>query len=174
MLRILRDEDQNALSADATEFRESDPSRYPIINLARSVSRGRSSLTTGQTFRSGASVSAVEAAITAHVTHGNGVHRPMRSASPILQSQQPARGSYESPSPDDDDSDEVSFWGGSPRPSERLRSPSSQRNNYSVGASDVGTASSDDNDETSDNQDDNMSGGTGSEESDELDLVGHV
>lgn len=169
MLRILRipepDSTTNENAVDAQLVSHS--STHPVRPLAR----GRSSLSTGPPLRTGTSVSAVEAAITAQIPQGNGIQRPLRSASPVLPSQRPVTWTSDSLNSDEDDSDEVSFWGGSPRPSERLRSPSS-RNDADV--TDDQDESSNSDDDTSDNKNDNASEDFESDDSDEMDLVGHV
>lgn len=75
---------------------------------------------------------------------------------------------------DGDGSDEVSFWGGSPRPGERLRSPSNQPDTGTVPAQDGSDASSSGYDEMSDDEDGNPSDELGSDDSDEMELVGHI
>ena len=141
----------------------------------RPVSRGRSSLSVGQTLRSGTSVSAVDAATTAQVTHGNGVQRNMRSASPVLQSQPlgPDPSGFLG-SDDDEEIDEVTFWGGSPSPSGRFRSPSSREIENSDDHRDGSNESSSGNEDLSDTENDSMSDDCGSDENNEMDLVGHV
>lgn len=128
--------------------------------------------------RSGASASAVDAATTA-ISHDNGIQRNMHSASPVLRSQPPGAGagagfSDSLVSDDEEDIDEVAFWGGSPSPSGRFRSPSSREIRDSDDHRDGSNAGSSGNDDLSDTENDSMSDDYGSDESDEMDLVGHV
>ena len=169
MLRILRIPEpdsttmENAVEAPLVPHSSTHPIQ-PVV-------RGRSSLSAGQPLRSGTSVSAVEAAITAQIPHGNVAQRALRSASPVLLSQQAVTWTSDSLDSDDEDSDEVSFWGGSPRPSERLRSPSSRKSTDVISDQDESSSSDD---ETSDNENDNASDDFESDDSDEMELVGHV
>ena len=171
MLRILRIPDSDsAIPLDTADFRDEQASPHPV----RPVSRGRSSQLTGPTLRTGMSVSAVEAAITAQAPPANRTQRTIRSASPVLRSQQLDLESSDTLGSDEDGSDEVSFWGGSPRPGERLRSPSSQPNTDTVPAQDGSDASSSGCDEFSDDEDEDPSDELGSDDSDEMELVGHI
>ena len=168
MLRILRIPESDSTTIENAVEAQLVP--HSPTHPVRPVVRGRSSLSAGQPLRSGTSVSAVEAAITAQIPQGNGVQRALRSASPVLPSQQAVTWTSDSLDSDEDDSDEVSFWGGSPRPSERLRSPSSRK---STDAMDDQDQSSSSDDETSDNENENASDDLESDGSDEMDLVGH-
>ena len=169
MLRILRIPEPDSSTIENAVEAEQLPhfSTHPV----QPVVRGRSSLSAGQPLRSGTSVSAVDAAITAQIPPGNGVQRALRSASPALPSQHAVTWTSDSLDSDEDDSDEVSFWGGSPRPSERLRSPSSRKDNDVTDDQDESSSSDE---EISDNENDNASDDVESDDGDEMDLVGHV
>ena len=146
------------------------PSALPAL-------RGRSWLPNGQIMRSGTSVSAVERAMNSQTGHSGEGLRAMRSASPTLQSQRTDFESYTSSGSDTDaeDSDEVSFWGGSPRPNDRLRSPASQGIQDRAVSHDESNASSKGDNENSDNEFDHLSDELGTDDTDdEMDIMGHV
>lgn len=179
MLRILKILDADTTtSVDAVHEASVEPSISPSDFPDRPVSRGRGSLSTRQTIRSGVSVPAVEApAMAGQITWPNGFQRSGRSASPVLPSQTSEAASSSSMILDEDEDEEefeeVTFWGGSPSPSGRLGSPLS-RNNHHSDHDESDDGSSVDN-ETSDAENDSMSDDLGSDESDEImDLVGHV
>ena len=177
MLGILKIPDADTTtSVDAAHENAVESSISPSELPDRPVSRGRGSLAARQINRSGASVPAVETpTLAGQITWPNGIQRSMRSASPVLPSQ---TSEFALPNSmildeDEDDFDEVTFWGGSPSPSRRLESPSS-RNDHHSDRDESDDDSSTDN-ETSDADNDSMSDDLESDESDEtMDLVGHV
>ena len=177
MLRILKIPDADTItSLDAVHVASVEPSISASDLPERSVSRGRGSLSTRQTIRSGVSVPAAEApAMAGQIARPNGLQRNRRSASPVLLSQTSELASSSSMVLDDDEEDfeEVTFWGGSPSPSGRLGSPSSRIDHD--GDHDESDHGSSADDETSDAENDSMSDDLSSDESDEImDLVGHV
>ena len=177
MLRILKISDADTTTSVEGLHEDSAEPSIPTSNFPdRPVSRGRGSLSTRQTIRSGTSEPAVEApAIARQITWPNGFQRSRRSASPVLPSQTSELASSSSMLSDEDeeDFDEVTFWGGSPSPSGGLGSPSSRNNHHSDHDENDDGSSADD--ETSDGENDSMSDDLGSDESDEImDLVGHV
>ena len=177
MLRILKIPDADTTtSLDAVHEASVEPSISPSDVPERSVSRGRGSLPTRQTIRSGVSVPAAGApAMAGQIAWPNGYQQNRRSASPVLLSQTSELASSSSMILDEDEEEfeEVTFWGGSPSPSGRLGSPSSP--NDHDGDHDESNHGSSADEETSDAENDSMSDDLSSDESDEImDLVGHV
>ena len=173
MLQILKSSDTESLDrlTDAADGRAAGPSSLPTPYPIRPASRGRSSLFTRHTTQSNIAASATRAANTVPITQGNGVQRNVRSASPTLQSQPFAPESCS----DDDEADEVTFWGGSPVSTERLRSLSTQRSSEKHSEKEASNTSGSISDDSSDAEaDDSSDDESGSDEGSGIVLYGHV